>query len=102
MYEPCAYMKISVTYRNEHVAESPYVTNNMVYSDDCMCPINNINDLIESWECGLLPTEITEKLKIFREINWNQYREKVKSVCILLFFFVNSFIETVRLPIILR
>ncbi|XP_023310341.1 KDEL motif-containing protein 1-like isoform X2 [Anoplophora glabripennis] len=77
MYEPCVYMKISITYRNEHVAESPYVINNMVYPDDCMCPIHNINEFIESWECGLLPSEITERLKIFGEINWDQYREKV-------------------------
>lgn len=77
VYESCTYMKISIIYKDEHVAKSPYIINNIIYPDDCMCPVSNINELIESWECGLIPTEITERLKIFEKINWDEYRERV-------------------------
>ncbi|KAJ8913564.1 hypothetical protein NQ315_017115 [Exocentrus adspersus] len=77
MYEPCVYMKISVVHENKHVAQSPYIINNVVYPEDCMCPKKNFNEVTSSWDCGLVPSEITKRLNVFNKIHWDEYRDKL-------------------------
>ncbi|XP_057667646.1 protein O-glucosyltransferase 2-like isoform X2 [Diorhabda carinulata] len=77
LYETCSYLKISVTYNNEHLAKSPYLINAPVKSDDCVCPTRNINESLNAWECGSVPKFINDKLSVFRKINWTEQRKEI-------------------------
>ncbi|XP_056640146.1 protein O-glucosyltransferase 2-like isoform X3 [Diorhabda sublineata] len=77
LYETCSYLKISVTYNNEHLAKSPYLINSPVKSDDCVCPTRNINKSLNAWECGSVPKFINDKLSVFRKINWTEQRKEI-------------------------
>ncbi|KAG5883161.1 hypothetical protein JTB14_033411 [Gonioctena quinquepunctata] len=75
VYETCSYLKISVSYKGQHIGESPYVINNAVYPDNCICPVENVDEIMTTWNCGKVPPLITEKLQQFAEINWDKKRK---------------------------
>nr|XP_023019502.1 KDEL motif-containing protein 1-like [Leptinotarsa decemlineata] len=74
LYETCSYLKINVVYEGEHLGESPYIINNPVPSDDCICPAENLDKLMNQWDCGTVPSLIKEKLDVFGEIDWTIQR----------------------------
>uniref|UniRef100_A0A6P7F504 Protein O-glucosyltransferase 2-like n=1 Tax=Diabrotica virgifera virgifera TaxID=50390 RepID=A0A6P7F504_DIAVI len=77
LYETCSYVKISVTYGNKHLGKSPYIINSPVKSDNCECPTQNIEELIDVWECGPVPKFITNKLDVFKKIDWPRQRNEL-------------------------
>lgn len=85
LYEPCGEIEINVTYDNIHLAESPYLINNIVYSEDCDCPQHSSTDtFLNAWKCTN-EEQILRDLSNFRHIDWNLIRDSVKK------FFVQSF-----------
>ncbi|KAL1490494.1 hypothetical protein ABEB36_013178 [Hypothenemus hampei] len=77
VYETCSNIKISVKLGNKHVAKSPYVIDQIVYSDDCFCPKKDIPEILKTWHCEAIPPQITKNLKEFQTIDWDIERPKV-------------------------
>ncbi|CAH0558215.1 unnamed protein product [Brassicogethes aeneus] len=77
MYEPCINMNIIIKYKDKHVSESPYLIKNKVYSDDCNCPLKNVDNFIENWECEDLPYFMSNKISNFGDIDWDTTRDKL-------------------------
>lgn len=77
LYETCVNLKISVTYQNQHLSESPYIFDSSVYPDDCICPLNNITEIFNTWECGIVPNRIKNQIERFGDIDWPHLRKKV-------------------------
>lgn len=78
VHEMCTYIKINVIYKNEHLPGSPFITNSRVYPDDCLCPMKNIDEFINTWHCGKTPSLLTKQLNVFEQIDWDKQRNKVK------------------------
>lgn len=77
VYDVCSHISISVKYENKHVGDSPYKINEIVYSDDCNCPEENVNKLLDLWECKEVPSQVLKGFKSFKKINWNNMRSKI-------------------------
>lgn len=73
----CRNIEIHVTYKNEHIAQSPYIVSGAVLSDDCDCP----NPLIEQWlsdmNCPTSIDQIDRDLQPFRNVNFPTLRLKI-------------------------
>lgn len=78
VYETCKNLVISVKYRDEHVAESPYVIRNRVQPEDCSCPYENLEVMLSKWECGEVAEQLQTDLKQFPSVNWDAIRKKVR------------------------
>lgn len=76
-YEACAKVSINVKYKNQHVAESPYKISQIIYPEECSCPLYSLKKLTASWYCENIPQQITNDLSEFDSINWDQIRDKV-------------------------
>ncbi|KAF7275167.1 hypothetical protein GWI33_012120 [Rhynchophorus ferrugineus] len=77
VYEPCSYVKITLTYENEQIGNSPYIINDYVYPDNCYCPQYSLQDVINIWNCGNVPLQIDNDFLNFKKINWDETRLKV-------------------------
>ncbi|XP_969039.1 protein O-glucosyltransferase 2 [Tribolium castaneum] len=77
LYEPCFSLKINILLNKEHVDKSPYEIPEPVYPDDCDCPVGDIAQFLEKWECGNTPRQILADLKPFQTVNWDKLRDKV-------------------------
>ncbi|CAH1183215.1 unnamed protein product [Phaedon cochleariae] len=77
LYETCSYLKINVGYENDLLADSPYIINNDVHIDECLCPKKDVDSFLEQWDCGAVPPLITHRLKEFGQINWETQREQL-------------------------
>ncbi|CAG9853708.1 unnamed protein product [Phyllotreta striolata] len=77
LYEFCSSLKISIRYDNKHLADSPYVINEQILSDDCNCPTQKIEEVLNNWECGPVPDLIKTSLDEFGPIDWNIKRKSV-------------------------
>lgn len=77
VYETCLSFTIQIKYKNEHIAESPYISNEPVHPEDCECNINEVNDWLMKWECGNASKQIEDDLSFFNSVDWNSIRQKV-------------------------
>lgn len=77
LYETCENLVISVKYKDEHVAESPYAIKTSVHSEDCKCPKKDLKSLLETWECSDMPQQLANDLALFEKVNWDALRNKV-------------------------
>lgn len=83
LYETCSNIKISIKYRGNHLAKSPYIINKQILSDDCDCPTHKIEEVLNLWDCGPVPELLKSRLAEFGQINWDERR---KHVSIIQFF----------------
>ncbi|KAF2880184.1 hypothetical protein ILUMI_25985 [Ignelater luminosus] len=77
VYETCGNFIVSLKYKDDHIANSPYTIDNEVYPDDCNCALKNINMWLKEWECGDVPEQISNDLKRFNNINFKAIRQKI-------------------------
>ncbi|XP_050309446.1 protein O-glucosyltransferase 2-like [Anthonomus grandis grandis] len=75
--EQCSHLTINIKHENKHVGSSPYVINENVLPEDCYCPRNDLQDLLDSWQCGSIPKQLLSDLEPFGTIDWSVMREKV-------------------------
>lgn len=76
LYQTCNRIEITVKRKNEHLAESPYVINDAVYSEDCECPVKDVSRWLNDWQCTV-PAQIASDLNHFPRVNWDLIRDKV-------------------------
>lgn len=94
LFEKCNSLSISITFSGEHAAGSPYMFSKGILSDDCNCPKGYISEMIDEWECGSIPQQISKDLEYFDDIDWDDMRNKVN---ISNFVFQEYFIEKICL-----
>ena len=51
MFQNCDDLEIHVTWKDHHLAESPYIYKGRVYADACDCPLDSIDKLITQYKC---------------------------------------------------
>ncbi|XP_044752977.1 protein O-glucosyltransferase 2-like [Coccinella septempunctata] len=77
LFEKCDNLMISITYSGEHIAESPYKYSQIILSEQCDCPNGNLPEMLNQWDCGFIPKQISQDLMHFNDINWDDIRVKV-------------------------
>lgn len=77
VYDQCSRLEISVRYQEQHVAESPYLIEALIHPDNCYCPKENIDGVIDSWSCQAVPAQIRGDFEPFQKIDWDIIRPKV-------------------------
>lgn len=78
LYEVCSFLKISVTYKKQHLDQSPYIINSRVLPDNCACPEKGVESFLVTWNCGSVPKLLETQLKEFGQINWTEKRKEVR------------------------
>ncbi|XP_030751134.1 protein O-glucosyltransferase 2-like [Sitophilus oryzae] len=77
VYEQCSYIKISIVYENEQVAQSPYIINQPIYPDNCYCPKLKLKELLKVWNSEKVPAQIKKDFNQFQTIDWDEMRPKI-------------------------
>lgn len=77
LYNTCSNLEISGRYKNVGIGKIQHTN---VLPDDCICPLSDLNNFIESWKCGPIPNLVETQLKEFRKINWDEKRQEVSRI----------------------
>lgn len=78
VYEICSNLVISVKYEGDHIAESPYIIKQNVYPEDCKCTNRNLESMLDNWSCNPIPEQLEKDLSLFKSVDWDAIRNKVK------------------------
>lgn len=73
LYEVCSQLNISGSYQGDGLGQ---ILHTNVLPDDCICPLSDIDNFLESWKCGPVPVLLEEQLKQFGNINWDKKRQE--------------------------
>lgn len=74
LYNTCENLRISIKYGGR---EQTYEIKNRVYSENCNCPRNAVDQWLKDWDCGSVPKQILKDLAIFKTVNFDTLREKI-------------------------
>ncbi|XP_017771348.1 PREDICTED: KDEL motif-containing protein 1-like [Nicrophorus vespilloides] len=77
LYDSCSYMEINVKYKDIHLAKSPYIIDNIVHPEQCICPKWNVNEWLDNMKCAKLPKQISRDLSQFKTIDFDKLRKKI-------------------------
>ncbi|XP_066157436.1 protein O-glucosyltransferase 2-like [Euwallacea fornicatus] len=77
VYETCTHIKISIKYKNQHIGQSPYIIKEVIYPEDCYCPVESITKFLQTWQCETVPRQIVKNFGFFKSIDWEEMRPKV-------------------------
>lgn len=58
------------------MAASPYLINNEIQPEDCVCRNGNLKKLLKTWDC-CVTKQLKNDLNLFETIDWDQIRHKV-------------------------
>lgn len=72
----CWNVEIHVTYKQQHVADSPYRITGDVYSEKCNCP-KEIDQWLADNQCDSSYEQIDADLKPFKSVNFTDIRSKI-------------------------
>ncbi|KAL4234778.1 Protein O-glucosyltransferase 2 [Mactra antiquata] len=70
-------LKISVMYKDQHVADSPYEMEGQAYPDSCNCPYPNVKKWLDFMECPKSFKQIKNDLSIFKDIDLDYSSKEV-------------------------
>lgn len=73
-------LEVHVKHDNEHLLESPYITKNVIYAEDCDCPEDDTETWLSNWKCPNNSNQIQQDLSNFKDINWSLLRNKVHTI----------------------
>lgn len=73
----CRNIRIHVYYGDAHVADSPYIINGAVLSDNCDCPDPSLAHWLSAHNCANNISQIDNDLKPFRNVNFTNLRPKI-------------------------
>ena len=68
----CDDMEIHVTWKGQHLADSPYTYKGRIYADSCDCPLGSINEMINDYQCSVNVDQIDHDLNQFQNVDFNQ------------------------------
>ncbi|KAF2355186.1 Lipopolysaccharide-modifying protein [Trinorchestia longiramus] len=89
-YQTCRNTRINVLYLSQHVAESPYKIDELVYAENCYCPVGSLEAWMEGAGCPASLSQITEDLLPFPAVKFSEvltmakdryYRPASRSFC---------------------
>ncbi|KAJ9574240.1 hypothetical protein L9F63_026113 [Diploptera punctata] len=66
--------KIIITYKGEHVGNSPYNIKGTVYADGCYCPVKSFTKWLTDFGCEISYDQINSDLEAFPKVNFTEVR----------------------------
>lgn len=75
LYETCRNLRISIT-KKDHTKLDDIIINKVIYSEDCYCPVKDINTWINDVQCDQqnIPAQIQRDLHLFTNIDLKNIR----------------------------
>ncbi|XP_065083482.1 protein O-glucosyltransferase 2-like [Ochlerotatus camptorhynchus] len=77
LVETCWNMEIHVLHGEQHLGESPYTFSGKLYTENCNCPQDHLNDWIRQIDCPTTDVQIESDLIPFRAVNFSSLRPRI-------------------------
>lgn len=72
MFQYCDDMELHVTWKGQHLAQSPYIFKGRTYTEACDCPHASLDDMIDHYQCPENIQQINDDLLQFKDVNMSQ------------------------------